>query len=669
MSASFAEVLLDVPLGGLDYAVPSGMHVQVGDRVVVPLASRKLVGIVSAVRSQSSVPIERIREVLHVFDDVRPLSQEWMQFLSFAADYYVRFRGEAAVPTLPPFFRSSPRAQYARSLEKLRQLPKKRVKASPAPELNDEQRAAVEAIAHTQGFATHVLFGVTGSGKTEVYLHCIAHALERHAQAQVLLLVPEINLTPQLEARVRGRFAQHQVVTLHSGLTPAQRARSWLAVHEGRARILVGTRMAIFASFEHLELIIVDEEHDASYKAGEAMRFSARDLAIKRAKDNNVACVLGSATPSLETWAKVRAGQYRCLRLSARAVASAHMPKLEVVDVSQEKPDVFSPRIQAAIDEALAAGEQVLVFINRRGYAPVISCSACGWVSCCTHCSGFTVFHKSERRLICHHCGSAYAVPVHCPKCGNPELVAVGTGTQRIEEAIAAYWPQARLLRIDRDSVRSTHAAHKAFESVHAGDVDIIVGTQMIAKGHDFKRVGLVVVLNADAQLVSPNVRAQEQLFATLMQVAGRAGRDRIAGRVLIQTRYPTHPIYADMLDQNFERFADRLLESRREAMSPPFIHQALLTAQSPFLDRTLAFLQRARARALALGFERIFIYDPVPMPLMRLKDSERGQLLIETLSRAERHAFLSAWDTALRAEGHPEGAVGWSIEVDPMDV
>ena len=519
------------------------------------------------------------------------------------------------------------------------------------------------------GYAPFMLFGVTGSGKTEVYLHIIESVLTKDHEAQVMLLVPEINLTPQLEARVRARFAQALVVTMHSSLTPAERARNWLAVHEGRARILVGTRMAVFASFQKLSLIIVDEEHDPSYKAGEGMRFSARDVALKRAFDNKIACVLGSATPSLETWQQVRSGQYKRLTLSHRAVATAHLPELQLVDMSKRKPAVFSEEVKEAVTQAIEAGGQVLIFINRRGYAPVISCTACGWVTRCVHCSGFTVFHKTEKRLVCHHCGSRYEVPERCPVCGNAEILPVGTGTQRIEEAIEALWPQARVLRIDRDSVRSKSAAESAFESVHEGGVDIVVGTQMIAKGHDFKRVSLVVVLNADAQLMSPDVRAEERLYATLMQVAGRAGRAERAGRVMIQTRYPNHPVYADMKTQNYEQFAERLLQEREDAVSPPFCRQALLTAQAKTLDRALGFLRRAKIKAEALAASDVFIYEPVPMPLMRLKDRERGQLLVESGSRARLHAFLVAWSAAMSAADPRDAGTDWTIEVDPADI
>ncbi len=663
----YIKVIVEAPLGELDYALEEGMDPKPGDRVVVPFGvRRKLVGIVTANIDTTDVPADKIKTVIRVLNDVEPLRDEWMRLTAFAADYYLKSWGEAAVAALPPFFRTLPKARYEASLKRLREIKLKKIAPKPAPQLNDEQQAASQAVSKAAGFAPFLLFGVTGSGKTEVYLHIIRSVIARDPQAQVMLLVPEINLTPQLEARVRGRFFDTAVVTMHSGLTDADRARSWLAVHEGRARILVGTRMAVFASFKKLSLIIVDEEHDASYKAGEGMRFSARDVALKRAHDSKIACVLGSATPSLETWDKVVRGQYTCLKLTHRAVQKAQLPDMELVDIKGRKPQVFAAEVKEAVAQTLETGGQVLIFINRRGYAPVISCSACGWVSRCAHCSGFTVFHKNERILVCHHCGSRYSVPARCPVCGNPEIVAVGMGTQRIEEAIEALWPDKRVLRIDRDSVKSKTAAEKAFSSVHAGEVDIVVGTQMIAKGHDFKRVNLVIVLNGDAQLVSSDIRAEERFFATVMQVAGRAGRDEKSGRVLIQTRFASHPVYADMKAQDYERFAARLLKDRQEAGLPPYTHQALLTAQAKTLERALGFLRRAGDKAPEGD---IIIYEPVPMPLMRLKDYERGQLLVECRSRARLHAFLRAWMAALSVQDARDAGVQWNVEVDPAAI
>ena len=668
-SPQFVKVIVDAPLPELDYAIGDNPLPQLGDRVLVPLGARKVVGIVTGLAQTTQLEAKRVKSVLRVFNDVAPLGGEWLKTMNFAADYYLRSRGEAAISALPQFFRSAPSPQYEKRLAKLRELKAKKIRREPAPELNDEQKAAADAVAKSSGYAPFLLFGVTGSGKTEVYLHIIESILSRDSEAQVMLLVPEINLTPQLEARVRGRFVDTTVVTLHSGLTQLERARNWLAVHEGRARILVGTRMAVFASFRKLALVIVDEEHDQSYKDGQGMRFSARDVALKRAFDNKIACVLGSATPSLETWQQMRAGSYRRLTLSHRAVAAAHLPQLDLIDMSKRKPTVFADEVKQAVTETLEAGGQVLMFINRRGYAPVISCTACGWVSRCEHCSGFTVFHKKEKRLVCHHCGTRYRLPERCPICGNAEVLPVGTGTQRIEEAIEALWPQARLLRIDRDSVRSKTAAEAAFESVHSGDVDIVVGTQMIAKGHDFKRVRLVVVLNADAQLVSPDVRAEEHLYATLMQVAGRAGRAQEPGRVLIQTRYPKHPVYADMKAQSYEQFAERLLKEREEAAAPPFCRQALLTAQAKTLERALGFLKRAKQKAEAIAADDIFIYEPVPMPLMRLMDWERAQLLVESISRARLHAFLRAWIQVMSQADPRDAGTDWTIEVDPAGI
>ena len=668
-SSLFVKVIVDAPLPELDYMLGDNPVPQKGDRVLVPLGKRKTVGIVTGVSETTQLETGRLRSVIRVFNEVAPLSAEWLAMMDFAADYYLRPRGEAALSALPAFFRQPPTPAYDKRLQRLRELKQKKIKHEPAPELNDEQKSAAQAVSSSTGYSPFLLFGVTGSGKTEVYLHIIESTLAADPEAQVMLLVPEIYLTPQLEARVRGRFSDTAVVTLHSNLTQLERARSWLALHEGRARILVGTRLAVFSSFKKLALVIVDEEHDASYKGGDGMRFSARDVAVKRAFDNKIACVLGSATPSLETWQQVLKGSYRLLKLTHRAVAAAHLPQMQLVDVSQRRPEVFAPLVKDAVTEAIAAGGQVLIFINRRGYAPVISCTACGWVSRCVHCSGFTVYHKAEHRLVCHHCGTRYEVPSHCPVCGNAEILPVGTGTQRIEEAIAALWPEARLLRIDRDSVRSKSAAESAFKAVHAGDVDIVVGTQMIAKGHDFKRVSLVVVLNADAQLVSPDVRAEERLYATLMQVAGRAGRAERPGRVLIQTRFPNHPMYADLMAQNYEKFAARLLKDRKESASPPFCRQALLLAQARTLDRTMGFLRRAKEKAEGLDSRDVIVYEPVPMPLMRLKDWERGQLLVESASRARLHAFLSVWLQALSQPDARDAGTQWTIEIDPVGI
>ncbi len=509
---------------------------------------------------------------------------------------------------------------------------------------------------------------MTGSGKTEVYLALIERVLAAAPGAQALLLVPEINLTPQLEAQVRARFPAHGVVALHSGLAAGERSAAWLAAHEGRARVVVGTRLAVFASLPKLALIVVDEEHDPSYKAGEGVRYSARDLAVKRAQMLDVPVLLGSATPSLESWAHARSGRYRLVKLVHRiadADAAWTPPRIELVDPERElPPSGFASAVHSALADTLARGEQSLVFINRRGYAPVVACDACGWLSQCPHCAAYAVFHKLDRTLRCHHCGWSAAVPRSCPTCGNSALHGVGRGTQRIEEALQQGLPDARVLRIDRDSTRRKDAAATAFAAVHRGEVDVLVGTQMVAKGHDFRNVALVVVLNADSQLVSQDFRASERLFAMLTQVIGRAGRSGAPSRALLQTRYPKHPLFAALARQDYAAFADALLAERERAGMPPASFQALLTAEAKQLDTALAFLRGARDAAEAPA--GVTLYDAVPMALARRAGVERAQLLVEAAQRGPLQAFLRDWLRALREQ---KTSVRWQIEVDPADI
>lgn len=664
-----AKVIIDAPgLGALDYRVPPEMLVAVGDRVRVSLGARRVTGIVVKLQSASDWTGGRLKSVLAVMNDMPPLPAEWLALTAFAANYYMRGWGEAALPALPAFLRREPTPAHAKWLEKARAktLADDCAEAAPALRLNAEQVAAVEAVSGSEGFQPWLLFGITGSGKTEVYLSLIARALERDPEAQVLLLVPEINLTPQLQSRVKGRFPHVGVASIHSEYANGERAAAWLAAHEGRARILVGTRLAVFASFRKLALVIVDEEHDLSYKAGDGLRYSARDLAVWRAMKNRCAVVLGSATPSLESWAKAKDGSYRLLRLTQRAASHAELPSVELIAPKPRgSKGLIADEAREAVNEALEAGHQALVFLNRRGYSPVLSCPACGWVSACPRCSAFMVYHKREKALICHHCGCRRPVPDCCPSCGNVDILPRGTGTERLEEEIAELFPGRRVLRIDRDSAAKKNAAEEAFRKVHRGEVDILVGTQMIAKGHDFQNVSLVLVLNADAQILSPAARAKEHLFATLMQVAGRAGRSGAErGRVVIQTRYPEEPLFAALEKQDYPLFADSLLEERRADWMVPFVHQALLTAEADMLSKSLFFLKSAAGKGEPLAGEAVRIYDPVPMALVRLMNKERGQLLVEADDRASLHRFLQAWLPLL---GRPSD-VAWTLEVDPID-
>ena len=521
--------------------------------------------------------------------------------------------------------------------------------------------------------------GVTGSGKTEVYLRAAEKVLA--AGRQVLLLVPEINLTPQLEgalrARLEGLVGPDGLAVLHSGLSDGERLQAWARAQRGQARMLLGTRMAIFAPMGELGLIVVDEEHDASYKQQDGLRYSARDLAVWRAHDLDIPVVLGSATPSLETWQHAERGRYLRLALPARARSSS-LPAMKLVDTRRlPMKHGMSPQLLEALGERLARKEQSLIFLNRRGFAPVLHCQSCGWVSNCPRCTAFTVLHRTAgrgHRLQCHHCGYQAPVPHACPECGDQDLAPMGRGTQRVEEHLAELFPEARILRIDADSTRKKGSAEALFASVHAGEVDILVGTQMVSKGHDFARLGLVGVLNPDSALFAHDFRAPERLFAQLMQVAGRAGRHQGNGQVIIQTGYPEQPVYQALLRHDYAGFARHALQERESTGLPPFAYQALLTAEARELAVAQAFLQQARAlpegewAADFPGLDAVMLYDPVPLRVVRVANVERAQLLVESTSRPALQAFLASWSHHLPYLAN-EARVRWQLEVDPLEI
>ncbi|MGE5622917.1 MAG: primosomal protein N', partial [Bacillota bacterium] len=570
------HLALDTPLDRyFDYRWNGdGAPPQAGQLALVPFGQRKVVGLIVGVDDTTDVPPDKLRDVIEVRSQLPPLSAAWLALCGFAADYYQRPLGEVAVPGLPKNLRAEKPTALDRALKKIAKAECTGDSAPQAmPVLNDAQRAAAAAIAGAQGFAPTLLYGVTGSGKTEVYLHAAAQILaqDEAGAAQVLILIPEINLTPQLESNVRARFPGLTVATLHSGLAEGERLRNWLAAHLGQARIILGTRLAILASLPQLKLIVVDEEHDPSYKQQEGLRYSARDLAVWRARQLGIPVVLGSATPSLETWHHAQSGRYRKLELRERAVKDAVLPRVRLIDMERDKPaEGLTSTLVSAVKLRLERGEQSLLFLNRRGYAPVLACDACGWIGNCPRCTAFMVLHKPEHRLRCHHCSLEQRIPKSCPTCGNIDLQPLGRGTQRVEEGLQRLFPQARLLRIDADSTRLKGSAQAAFEAVHRGEVDILIGTQMVAKGHDFRNLTLVGVLNPDTALFSHDYRASERLFAQLMQVAGRAGRAAQkeggnASEVLIQTRYPQHPLYAAVMAHDYDSFAGGLLEERRQ--------------------------------------------------------------------------------------------------------
>lgn len=681
---SWVSVVLDLPLGGpFDYRATA--PVSIGDRVIVPFGRRKMIGVVVDLPAQPSYDPTLIKDVEQVLQDVAPLTQSWIRFARFAADYYQRPLGEVVLPALPSPLRSLAAYQGKRAaggpvarLDKRRKVFQHAATPSTAPILNVGQQAAIDAIDASQGFKAFLLFGVTGSGKTEVYLHAAARTLARGKR--VLMLVPEINLTPQFEQSLRARLepvaGPEGVAVLHSALSDGERLRAWLSVQRGQARIVLGTRLSIFAPIDDLGLLVVDEEHDASYKQQDGLRYSARDLAVWRAHDLNVPIVLGSATPSLESWVNAQKKNYHRLDLPDRA-REVTLPSVRLVDTRRlQMEHGLSPHLITAMRERLANKEQVLIFLNRRGYAPALHCNSCGWVSQCSRCTTFTVLHRATQgrnQLHCHHCGYQQRVPKGCPECGDQDMQPMGRGTQRIEEHLAELFPEARVLRIDADSTRKKGSAQALFASVHAGEVDILVGTQMVAKGHDFANLGLVGVLNADAMLFSQDFRAPERLFAQLMQVAGRAGRHTGHGEVMVQTGYPEQPVYQALLKHDYTGFAQHTIREREAACLPPFSHQALLSAEARELNTALDFLTAAREIATTLAAQLdcaglITLYDPVPLRIVRVDNMCRAQLLIESTHRPSMQQLLRYWLAELN-QNPDTRRIGWQLEVDPLEI
>ena len=678
-----------------------------GTLVRVPLGKREVMGVVWEIRSDSGGLLEmQTRQVGGVLKGLAPLSDTWRRLVSFTASYYQRSMGEVALAALPPQLREMTAVQLAR---RLKQPVSNSSDSSVAPEsiaLSLQQtQALTEFDADTR---PALLFGATGSGKTEVYLQAAALLLAQDPTAQVMVMVPEINLTPQLQARFETRFAhlgKDRVVSLHSGLTPAQRLKSWIAAHSGHARLVLGTRMAVLASLPQLRLIVVDEEHDPSYKQQEGARYSARDLAVYRSRLESSASapmktcrvMLGSATPSLESWQATLTGKYQLLTMALRIGAEAGadpalserggLPRVRGVDMNlQPKHCVIAPVLVNAISERIARGEQSLIFLNRRGYAPVLACHDCGWKSECPHCSAYRVFHKIDRTLRCHHCGFTERVPRACPSCGNIDIAPVGRGTERLEEHLAELLIHVkrpdggpvRIARIDADTTRLRGALESQLASVHSGEVDVLVGTQMIAKGHDFRHITLVAATHPDSALFSSDFRAPERLFSLLMQAAGRAGRDAqhsAASEMWVQTFHPTHPLFAALKAHDYPTFAAQQLAERQAASLSPFGFSALVRADAKAQDVAQGFLNAAARAAVESqldGHAHITAYPAVPMTIQRVANVERAQMLVESASRVALQRFLSAWQPVLsetRKQSDFKSLIRWAIDVDPIAI
>ncbi len=533
--------------------------------------------------------------------------------------------------------------------------------------LNQEQRTAADAILAARGrYAPFLLHGITGSGKTDVYLTAAAEVISDGGQ--VLLLVPEINLTPQLEQRVRCALPRATIATLHSALTKGERRAHWLQAASGAARLVLGTRLAVFAPLPGLALLIVDEENDASYKQQDVVRYQARDVAVWRARRRDVPVVLGSATPSLESWRQAQEGRYRQLDLPRRADPRATLPRVRCVDNQPARAlQGIGKPLRLAIAARLARGEQSLLFINRRGFAPSLLCSACRWEAGCPRCSARLVVHREPRRLNCHHCGYTEPVPSACPSCGNVDLLPLGSGTQRLERVLGQAFPLARIARIDRDSTRTRDSFAAIRPRVATNELDILVGTQMLAKGHDFPHLTLVGVLGADNALYSGDFRATERLAALLLQVAGRAGRASLPGEVIVQTDFPDHAVYRALIEHDYRKLAAALLSERQRARLPPYTHVALLAAEARQRRDVNAFLDAAHGAAVALvrdAHDKLEVFSPVPALLARRAGYERGQLIVQSRERNALQRFLPAWRAVILATAGRR--TRWALDVDP---
>lgn len=741
---AIVRVALDVPLDRyFDYRNP-GIHITVGQRVVVPFAGRQLVGIVMELAEHSEIAPDKLKALIQAFDDV-PFDAASLHLIKFCATYYHTPIGQAVLPALPVRLRQIKPAvsrkmwvyQLVQPVSAAQLPPRQKVltrllallqqqaqcseaqlaacssgwrkallplvasghisreavvamrpslpASDVAPTLNNEQADAVQAIvAQLANFKPWLLFGVTGSGKTEVYIRLLQAVLSQ-PQAQVLVMVPEINLTPQLEGRFRQRLSQFSLVTLHSHLSEGERLQYWQAAQSGAAQIVIGTRLSIFTPMPHLKLIIIDEEHDGSYKQQEGMRYHARDVAMVRAKQLHIPIVLGSATPSLESWYRTQANPtvhaeqkqpYQLLRLTERAVTAAQLPKIHCIDTVQMPPEAgLTPWLKQAIAQRLAQGEQSLLFINRRGYAPVLHCAACQWLADCRRCSAKMVLHLKQRLLRCHHCGDEQAIPLQCPSCGNPDLRPVGQATQRIEETLQLLYPTARIARVDRDTIQAKDALTQVLSAVHAGEIDILVGTQMLAKGHDFPNLTLVGVLDVDGALYSPDYRASERLFAQLMQVAGRAGRGEKPGEVLIQTAFPQHALFAALQTHDYEAYAQQLLTERIQMQFPPASHVAVVKAEATsyalveqFLTELTDAARQSVAQQARPQARSPIVYDPVRPSVARLNRMERGYVMMQSQHRGTLQALLRL--AVMWARQHPlQAKLRWVIDVDAIDM
>ena len=701
-----------------------------GTRVLVPFRNKTVVGIVWETDIVPDMDTARILSVQTAFVEEKPLPQSWRDLLSFTSRYYHYPTGQAVFAALPqglketravempqpPLFYALNEAGRAQTPPPTRFNKKvalwdallsggmtmaalKQVNAQAAKliedwteqgwietteaakpilrpyhgqashsefVLNADQQKASDEIQTAFGkFQPFLLYGITGSGKTEVYFDAMAKVLAQGRQ--VLFLLPEINLTPQLLKRVENRFADVPTAVLHSQMAAGKRTQDYLRAMLGQAKLVIGTRLAVFTPLPDVGLIVVDEEHDGSFKQDNELRYHARDLAVWRAKQSSCPIILGSATPSLESWHKAQSGAYRLLQLTERAHTAAQLPQVEILNVGRLKLDNgFSPQALQLLKQNFEAGGMSLVYLNRRGFAPALFCGDCGHTFGCPNCSAKMVLHQRARQLRCHHCDHREPIPFKCPDCGNQDLTAVGHGTQRVEETLRAFLPKAAVVRVDRDSTAHKNDWADLYRRIADNEIDILVGTQMLAKGHDFARLNLVIVLNADGSLYSADFRAPERLFAELMQVSGRAGRADKPGKVLIQTQLPEHPVFAAVKAQDYAVFAENELNDRQMFAMPPFGFQTAVRADAPRVADAMEFLNAAKETLAPLLPESVSQFGAAPMLMVRLAERERAQIFLESTSRQDLHRAVSLWVQVLQQ--NRDGKIRWSVDVDVQE-
>ena len=726
----YHRIAVNVPLSDGLLTYSHSEPLPQGARVLVPFRNKTVVGIVWETDIAPDMDTARILSVQTAFVEEKPLPQSWRDLLSFTSRYYHYPTGQAVFAALPqglketravempqpPLFyalneagraQTPPPARFNKkaalwdallsggmTMASLKQVNAQAAKliedwaeqgwietaeaAKPVLRsyhgqashsefvLNADQQKASDEIQTAFGkFQPFLLYGITGSGKTEVYFDAMAKVLAQGRQ--VLFLLPEINLTPQLLKRVENRFADVPTAVLHSQMAAGRRTQDYLRAMLGQAKLVIGTRLAVFTPMDDVGLIVVDEEHDGSFKQDNELRYHARDLAVWRAKQSGCPVVLGSATPSLESWYKAQSGAYRLLQLTERAHAAAQLPQVDILNVGRLKLDNgFSPQALQLLKQNFEAGGMSLVYLNRRGFAPALFCGDCGHTFGCPNCSAKMVLHQRARQLRCHHCDHREPIPFKCPDCGNQDLTAVGHGTQRVEETLRAFLPKAAIVRVDRDSTAHKNDWADLYRRIADNEIDILVGTQMLAKGHDFARLNLVIVLNADGSLYSADFRAPERLFAELMQVSGRAGRADKPGKVLIQTQLPEHPVFAAVKAQDYAVFAENELNERQMFAMPPFGFQTAIRADAPRVADAMEFLNAAKETLAPLLPESVSQFGAAPMLMVRLAERERAQIFLESISRQDLHRAVSLWVQVLQQ--NRDGKIRWSVDVDVQE-